>query len=104
MNKTADLQVCSRQYLKYLKEYYLTNLQNFQISFFFFILYGFREGYSTQYVTCFKNWKNKPDRIVGTLLIDLSKTCDCVNHELIIAKLAANGLNEGSLRSIQNYL
>ena len=29
---------------------------------------------------------------------------DCVNHELIIAKLAAIGLNDGSLRLIQKYL
>ena len=36
--------------------------------------------------------------------MDLSKSCDCVNHELIIVKLAAYGLNEGSLRLIQNYL
>ena len=36
--------------------------------------------------------------------MDLSKTHDCVNHELSIAKLAACGLNEGSLRLIQNYL
>ena len=36
--------------------------------------------------------------------MDLSKPYDCVNHELIIAKLAAYGLNEGSLRLIQNYL
>ena len=46
----------------------------------------------------------KPDRIVGVLLMDLSKACDCVNHELIIAKLAAYGLNEDSLRLIQSYL
>ena len=38
------------------------------------------------------------------MLIDLSKAYDCVNHELIIAKLVAYGLNEGSLRLIQNYL
>ena len=36
--------------------------------------------------------------------MDLSKTHDCVNHELSIAKLAACGLNEGSPRLIQNCL
>ena len=36
--------------------------------------------------------------------MDLSKAYDCLNYELIIAKLAAHGLNEGSLRLIQNYL
>ena len=36
--------------------------------------------------------------------MDLSKTYDCVNHELIIAKLAAYRVNEVSLRMIRNYL
>ena len=35
--------------------------------------------------------------------MDLSKEYDFANHELIIAKLAAYGLNEGSLRLIKNY-
>ena len=36
--------------------------------------------------------------------MDLSKAYDCVNREIIIAKLAAYGLNEVSLRLIQSYL
>ena len=55
----------------------------------------------------FKNGKktlDESDRIVGTLLMDLYKAYDFVNHELIIAKLAAYVLNEGSLRLIQNYI
>ena len=44
------------------------------------------------------------DGIIVTLLIDLSKAYDCANHGLIIAKLAAYGLNKSSLRLIQNYL
>ena len=32
--KNTDQHVCSRHYLKYLKECYLTNLKNFKISFF----------------------------------------------------------------------
>ena len=69
----------------------------------------FRKGYSTQYalVNLLRKWKislDEPDGIVGTLLMDLSKAYDCVNHELIIANLAAYGLNEVSLRLIQNYL
>ena len=45
-----------------------------------------------------------PDGIVGTLLMNLSKAHGSVNHELIIAKWAACGLNEGSLWLIENYL
>ena len=71
--------------------------------------YGFRKGYSTQYplVNLLQKLKKclyTPERIVGTLLMDLSKAYDCVNHELIIVKLAAYWLNEGRLSLIQNYL
>ena len=47
---------------------------------------------------------DEPDEIVGTFLMDLFKAYDCVNHELIIPKLAPYRLNGGSLRLIQNYL
>ena len=36
--------------------------------------------------------------------MDLSKAYDCVNHDLIIAKLEAYGVGENSLRLIQNHL
>ena len=35
--------------------------------------------------------------------MDLSKAYDCVNHDLIIAKLEAYGVGKNSLRLIQNY-
>ena len=36
--------------------------------------------------------------------MDLLKAYDCVNHDLIIAKLEAYGITKNSLRLIQNYL
>ena len=36
--------------------------------------------------------------------MDLSKAYDCLNHDLIIAKLETYGVGENSLRLIQNYL
>ena len=36
--------------------------------------------------------------------MDLSKAYDCVNYDLIIAKLEAYGAGENSLRLIYNYL
>ena len=36
--------------------------------------------------------------------MDLSKTYDCVNLDLMIAKLEAYGVSENSLGLIQNYL
>ena len=42
--------------------------------------------------------------VVGTILMDLSKTFDCQPHDLIIAKLHAYGLDLDSLRLIRKYL
>ena len=42
----------------------------------------------------------KPQGNVDISLIDLSNAFDCVNHELITAKLAAYRLNKGSLKMI----
>ena len=70
---------------------------------------GFWKGYSTQYarINLLQNWQrclDVSDRTVGTLLMDLSKAYDCVNHELVIAKLEAYEVGENSLRVTQNYL
>ena len=67
----------------------------------YYYLRGSRKGYDTQYalVNLLQKWKKclyEPDGIVDALLMDLSKAYDCVNHELIIAKLAAYKLNEYS--------
>ena len=73
------------------------------------LLCGFRKGYSTQHalINLLQKWQkylDASDGILGTLLMDLSKPYDCVNHDLIIAKLEAYGFGESSLRLIQNYL
>ena len=41
---------------------------------------------------------------VGAILMDLSKTFDCMSHELILAKLAAYGLGYHFLKFIHSYL
>ena len=43
------------------------------------------------------------DGIVGTLM-DLSKAFDCVNYDLIIAKLEPYKVGKNCLRLVQNYL
>ena len=72
-------------------------------------LCGFRKGYSTQHtllnmITKWQKCLDKKGGIVGTILMDLSKAYDCIDHNLIIAKLQAYGLSEKSLRFIHSYL
>ena len=40
----------------------------------------------------------------GALLMDLSKAFDCIDHELLIAKLHAYGLSRNALKMIHSYL
>ena len=40
----------------------------------------------------------------GALLMDLSKAFDCIDHELLIAKLHAYGFGRGALLMIHSYL
>ena len=40
----------------------------------------------------------------GTLLTDLSKTFDCLDHELLIAKLNEYGFSLTALKLVHNYL
>ena len=54
----------------------------------------------------FIQWQNALDnsKYVGTVLIDLSKACDCIPHDLPIAKLGAYGLDKNSLHLLRDYL
>ena len=71
-------------------------------------LYGFRKGNSTQQclILMLEKWKKALDNhnVAGALLTDLSKAFDCLNHELLIAKLAAYGFDHESLAFIYSYL
>ena len=53
-----------------------------------------------------ETWKRSVDKIkvFGALLKDLSKAFDCLNHELLTAKLNAYGFSLPALRLINDYL
>ena len=90
---------------KIFERVFFDQLAKFSNKFLFPLFYGFRKEYSILYalVNLFQKCRkslDETDRIVGTLLLDLFKGYCCVNHELIVAKLAANGLNKGSLRNL----
>ena len=71
-------------------------------------LFGFRKGYNTQQclIVMLERWKRAIDQgiLAGALLTDLSKAFDCLNHELLIAKLESYGLGHKSLAYIYSYL
>ena len=49
--------------------------------------------------SCFDN-----SGVVGTILMDLSKTFDCLPHEPVLAKLHAYEVDIKSLKLLQDYL
>ena len=69
---------------------------------------GFRKGYSTQHclLNLLEKWKTSFDKskVFGALLTDLSKAFDCLDHELITAKLNAYAFTLPALRIIHDYL
>ena len=70
--------------------------------------YGFTKGYSTQQyiLALLEKWKAAVDKgtVFGALLTDLSRTFDCLNHELLIVKLNACGFTLPALKLVHDYL
>ena len=93
---------------KYLKRVLYNQLNSFFENKLSKFLCGFRRNYSTQHTLfrLLKDWQLCLDNsgVVGTILMDLSKAYDCLPHDLLIAKLAAYGVQEKGLQLIYNYL
>ena len=68
----------------------------------------FRKSFLTQqcYLTLLKKWKNAVDKgkSFGALLIVLSKVFDCLDRELLIAKINTYGFTLPSSRLFHDYL
>ena len=71
-------------------------------------LSGFRKAYNTQQclLLMIEKWKKALDnkKHAGAILTDLSKAFDCINHELLMAKLDAYGFDKNALKFIHSYL
>ncbi len=74
------------------------------------VLSAFRLSYITsiQYILMNLVEKGKSSldtsKSSGTFLMDLSKAFDCIPHDLLLAKLKAYGIEEGSLSLTARYL
>ena len=72
------------------------------------ILGGYKKDYSCQHslLRLIEKWKTCLDNkgIIGTVLIDLSKAFDLIDHNLLIAKLSAYGFDILSLNFLASYL
>ena len=71
-------------------------------------MFGFRNGHSTEQClnVMIESWKRAFDqnKYVGAVLTDLSKAFDCLNHQLLIAKLKHMDSGKQALNFIYNYL
>ena len=97
-----------QSYKKHLKE-----LRSYKCLLFFEDIFnkqqcGFRKGYNTQQclLKMLEKWKRSVDgdKVFDALLTDLSKAFDCLDHELLIAKLNAYGFSLPALRLMNDYI
>ena len=53
-----------------------------------------------------EEWRERLDNnyVVGSVFMDLLKACDCIPHDLLIAKFDAHGFNRTLARYIYSYL
>ena len=69
---------------------------------------GYQKEYSSQHslIAMFQKWKENLDRggECGALFVDSSKAFDCLQHDLLLAKLNAYGFDYKSLKIISSFL
>ena len=98
------LNAFSKIYEKVIKNHLMSYFDKYFSPF----ISAYRKSYSTQQVLIrlLEEWRERlyKNCIVGAVLMDLSKAFDCIPHDLIIAKLAAYGIERETLRLIYSYL
>ena len=98
------LNTFSKIYKKVIKNQLVSGLDKYFSPF----IFAYRKGYSTKHVLArlVEECRERLDNnyIVGATLMDLSKAFECPSHGLIIAKLAAYGLDNTALKLIFSYL
>ena len=71
-------------------------------------LSAYRKTFSCQNVLLrlIEQWRQHLDsnKVVGAVLMDLSKVFDCLPHDLLIAKLEAYGLDREMVKLVYSYL
>ena len=93
---------------KVYERYLLNSLSNHIEKILSNFIAAYRKTCSSNHVLIrlIENWKKHLDnkKIVGTVLMGLSKAFDCIPHDLLIAKLHAYGFNEKVITSLYSYL
>ena len=105
--KTIDQLASCQIFQKFLRLIH-NQLNEFMETKFSKFLTGFRKNHNAQYalLKMIENWKtqlNKRNQI-GVIIMDLSKAFDTLNHDLLVAKLKAYGLDSNVALFIRNYL
>ena len=98
------LNVFSKIYKKVIKNQLMSYFEKYFSPF----ISAYRKSYSTQQVVIrlLEEWREKLDKnfVVGAVLMDLFKAFDCIPRDLVIAKLAAYGIERKTLRLIYSIL
>lgn len=98
------LNVFSKIFERYLLQQMIPFFNNILSKF----LSAYRKRYSCQHVLLrlIETWRKSLDenKLVGAILMDLSKAFDCLPHDLLIAKLEAYGFTKSALKLMLSYL